>query len=135
MVSIVLKIAIAHSKRRQLSIGGSSRMSRGTSGRALGSGSLKPEGDTTMSTITKTTLIAALLLGLAPAAHARNGGTQPDLPRFGWPIEQQRANEASTPGWQNWTGAGSAYAQQPRGRVRAGTVRSHRVIKDDPPGS
>jgi len=52
-----------------------------------------------MSTITKTTIIAALLLGLAPAAHARNGGTQPDLPRYSWPIEQQRAYEANTPGW------------------------------------
>jgi len=89
----------------------------------------------TMSTITKTTIIAALLLGLAPAAHARNGGTQPDLPRYSWPIEQQRAYEANTPGWSNWNDAGSAYAQQPRGRVRPGAIRSHRVIRDDPPGS
>jgi hypothetical protein len=94
-----------------------------------------------MSTITKTTLIAALLLGLAPAAHAREGGTQPDLPRYGWPIEQQRAYSANAPSWSNPTGwsnpnsAANAYAHQPRGRVTPGTIRPHRVIRDDPPGS
>ena len=86
-----------------------------------------------MSTTTKTTLIAALLLGLAPAAYARDSGT--DLPRYGWPIEQQRGYSANAPGWSNPNSAANAYAHQPRGRVTPGTVRPHRVIKDDPPGA
>jgi len=85
-----------------------------------------------MSTITKTTLIAALLLGLAPAAYARDSGT--DLPRSGWPIEQQHVYSANT-GWSDPNSAANAYAHQPRGRVTPGTVRPHRVIKDDPPGA
>ena len=91
-----------------------------------------------MSTITKTTLIAALLAGLSPAAYAREGGTQPDLPRYSWPIAQQRSYSAQTPGWSNPTvpnGAANAYAQQPRGHVTPGTIRPQRLIHDDPPGS
>ena len=86
-----------------------------------------------MSTITKTTLIAALLLGLAPAAYVRDSGT--DLPRYEWPIEQQRAYSANAPGWSNRDSAANAYASQPRGCVAPGTIRPHQVIKDDPPGS
>jgi len=86
-----------------------------------------------MSTITKTTLIAALLLGLVPAAHARDGGTA--LPRYGWQIEQQGTYSADAPAWSNPNSAANAYAQQPRGRVTPGTVRPHRVIRDDPPGA
>src|SRR5437868_1442390 len=106
----------------------------------------------TMSTIMKTTLIAVLLLGLAPAAQARQGGTQPDLPRYGWPVEQQRAYQANQPGWVDharWSNPNAranayapanAYAQQPPTRVTPGTVRRNgvirnRVISDDPPGA
>src|SRR4051812_34777296 len=137
--SIVLKTAMAHSKLRRLLIRGSGRISGSASSRASSSRSLKPLGDTTMSTITKTMLMAALLVGLAPAAYARGGGTQPDLPRYGWATEQERAYSASAPDWSNRTanpnGAANAYAQQPRGRVTPGTTRPQRVIRDDPPGS
>ena len=88
-----------------------------------------------MSTITKTMLMAALLVGLGPAAYAREGGTQPDLPRYGWATEQQRAYSANAPGWSNRDSAANAYASQPRGCVAPGTIRPHQVIKDDPPGS
>ena len=69
-----------------------------------------------MTAITKTMLIGSLLVALAPAAYAAQGGTQSrhQLHAFG-------ANHAA-----------SAYAQQPSGRVTIGTVRS-RV--DNPPGS
>src|SRR3954447_13865546 len=101
--SIVLKTAMAHSKLRRLLIRGSGRISGGASSGASSSRSLKPLGDTTMPTITKTMLMAALLVGLAPAAYAREGGTHPDLPKYSWPIAQQRSYSAQTPGWSNPT--------------------------------
>lgn len=88
-----------------------------------------------MSIITKSTLIAALLVGLAPAALAREGGTQPDLPMYNGPIAQRGAYTDSPRAWSQPNNAGSAYAQQPRGRFTSRDVRPNRVFRDDPPGS
>jgi hypothetical protein len=69
-----------------------------------------------MSTITKTMLVGSLLVALAPAAYAAQGGTHSrhQLHAYG-------ANRAA-----------SAYAQQ-GGRVTTGRVRSQ--VIDNPPGS
>ena len=88
-----------------------------------------------MSTITKSTLVATLLIGFAPAAFAREGGTQPDLPMYNGPIAQRGGYTVSPRGWSQPNNATDAYAQQPRGRFASHDIRPNRVSRDDPPGS
>jgi hypothetical protein len=93
-----------------------------------------------MLTITKKVLIAALLLGLAPAAHAREG-QQPEHPRYSWPLAQQRAYWANEQGWADPThwlnpnSAESAYAREPLGHVTPATTRHRGAVKNKPLGS
>jgi len=87
----------------------------------MSSGSLKPKGDTTMSTMMKTMmktmLVGALLVGLAPLADAAQAGRQSKQHR-------QQTYEVTAPNWSQ--GATSAYAQRPGRRP---------AFHDDPPGS
>jgi hypothetical protein len=87
-----------------------------------------------MSIITKSTLIATLLVSLAPAALAREGGTQPDLPMYNGPIAQRGVYTDGPRAWSQPNNAGSAYAQQ-RGHFTSHYSRPNRVFRDDPPGS
>src|SRR4051794_35614557 len=85
-----------------------------------GSGPPKQKGDTTMTTITRTMLIGALLAGLAPVAHAAQGSKQSTL--------DHQYYGATAPVWSHR--AESAYAQQWGGR---GRIRTQ--VNDNPPGS
>ena len=84
-----------------------------------------------MSTMMKTTLIAALLFGLAPSVQAQERGTHANPQTY----NQQRAYGTNGPDWRYRDEALSARAQRPDGRITRSTTPSNRVIRDDPPGS
>jgi hypothetical protein len=88
-----------------------------------------------MLTRTKLALAAALLIGAAPAALARQGGTQPDFPRYNEPVAQQ---QTYTQPQTTRRSAADAYAQAPRRgqpHVQRQVTPVWRGIPDNPPGS
>jgi hypothetical protein len=72
-------------------------------------------------TKTKMALVAGLVLALASAAQAREGGTQPDLPSYNEPAVQQSAH--------------TAFAQQTPRHNQGRNAAAWSGTLDNPPGS